>query len=321
MMSPRLGLGLAALGRPGYMTLHHALDLAGETAPDQMATRAHAVLDASFDAGVRYFDVARSYGRAEEFIAAWIADRRIGASDIVIASKWGYTYTANWQREADVHEVKDHSVETLDRQLNESRRILGAHLAVYQIHSVTPESPALNDRVLLDRLARLRARGLRIGLTVSGPEQAQVINRALQVRRDGQRLFDSVQATWNILERSAEAALADAHCEGVTVILKETLANGRLTERSQDTAFAAPLALARAAARRRGVRIEDMALAAAFSRPWADIVLMGAATVNQVRSNIASCALEWPVILENELNDLTVPSPAYWRTRSSFAWS
>lgn len=63
----RMGLGLAALGRPGYINIGHADDLRHDYDIDAMRERAHVVLDAAWDAGVRYFDVARSYGRGEEF--------------------------------------------------------------------------------------------------------------------------------------------------------------------------------------------------------------------------------------------------------------
>ena len=70
-----LGLGLAALGRPGYINLGHAADLAHDYDVAAMEKRAHAALDAAWAAGVRYFDAARSYGRAEEFLGRWLAAR------------------------------------------------------------------------------------------------------------------------------------------------------------------------------------------------------------------------------------------------------
>jgi aryl-alcohol dehydrogenase-like predicted oxidoreductase len=65
----RLGLGLAALGRPGYINLGHAADLPATPDVPSMEAHAYAVLDAAWDAGIRYFDAARSYGRAETFLA------------------------------------------------------------------------------------------------------------------------------------------------------------------------------------------------------------------------------------------------------------
>src|SRR4051794_20608286 len=112
----RLGLGLAALGRPGYLTLGHAADLAGEYAVAALEAHAHGVLDAAWESGVRYFDVARSYGRAEQFLASWLAARQIPPTAVVVGSKWGYIYTADWRVAAPTPEVKDHSLANLQRQ-------------------------------------------------------------------------------------------------------------------------------------------------------------------------------------------------------------
>jgi aryl-alcohol dehydrogenase-like predicted oxidoreductase len=294
------------------MTLHHRRDLGGDYAPADMEARAHAVLDAAYAAGVRYFDVARSYGRAEAFIGSWLATPRKG---LTVASKWGYTYTADWRVDADVPEVKDHSVATLRRQIAESRGQLGAHLSIYQIHSVTTESPVLRDREVLDMLAQLRAMGLRIGLTVSGDRQADVIRRALDVRRDGERLFDVVQATWNLLERGAEGALCEAHAAGLTVVVKEALANGRLAEPDGKRERL------RAAAARLNATPDQVAIAAALARPWVDVVLSGAATVPQLLSNVRACEIPWDPAVEQFLAPLALVSNEYWALRRSFVWN
>ena len=105
-----VGLGLAALGRPGYINLGHAGDV-GDTDVEAMERHAHAVLDAAYEGGVRYFDAARSYGRAEAFLASWLGRRGLSRGDVTVGSKWGYTYTADWRVDVDEHEVKDLSVE------------------------------------------------------------------------------------------------------------------------------------------------------------------------------------------------------------------
>ena len=111
----RLGLGLAALGRPGYLNVGHGEDLGADRSVDALRARSFDVLDAAYAAGVRYLDAARSYGRGEEFLGAWLRDRDPG--DVVVGSKWGYVYTADWQVDADPPEVKHHDVETFRRQL------------------------------------------------------------------------------------------------------------------------------------------------------------------------------------------------------------
>ena len=83
----RIGLGLAALGRPGYITLGHATDLAGHTDVASMERAAHAVLDAAYAGGVRYFDAARSYGKAEAFLASWLEQRGPGRDQVTVGSK------------------------------------------------------------------------------------------------------------------------------------------------------------------------------------------------------------------------------------------
>lgn len=56
----RLGLGLAALGRPVYITAGRDDDLGSHRSVDDLAARTAEVLDAAYDAGIRYVDCARS---------------------------------------------------------------------------------------------------------------------------------------------------------------------------------------------------------------------------------------------------------------------
>ena len=65
----RIGLGLAAVGRPGYINLGRHNDLPPDRSPEAMRRHTHELLDHAYVHGVRYVDVARSYGRAEEFLA------------------------------------------------------------------------------------------------------------------------------------------------------------------------------------------------------------------------------------------------------------
>ena len=145
----RLGLGLAALGRPGYITLGHQQDLANV---DQafMQQQTHLVLDEAYTLGFRYFDAARSYGKAEDFISSWLEGKTL--SDVVIGSKWGYMYTANWQIQVEKHEVKEHLRPNLETQFGQSIGHLSSNLRLYQIHSATLESGVLDNNDVLDKL-------------------------------------------------------------------------------------------------------------------------------------------------------------------------
>lgn len=306
-----LGLGLAAVGRPGYITLGREDDLPARSV-EALRERAFELLDAAYALGVRYLDVARSYGRSEEFLADWLRARP-DVRDVVVGSKWGYTYTADWRTDADAHEVKDHSVAAYDRQRAETADLLGDRLDLYQIHSVTPESPALTDRELHARLADLAASGVTVGLSVSGPEQAAAIRAAVEVTVGGERLFQTVQATYNALETSAGPALAEAHDAGLTVLVKEGMANGRLAGPR------APAAL-RAAAEATGLGCDAVALALVLRQPWAGVVLSGAATSVQLVSNLHATAVDLDAEHLERLADLAEEPAAYWGTRAALPW-
>jgi aryl-alcohol dehydrogenase-like predicted oxidoreductase len=305
----RIGLGLAALGRPGYINVGHGEDLGGQTDVEAMERNAHRVLDAAFDGGVRYFDAARSYGEAEAFLASWLARRGLRPGEVTVGSKWGYTYTADWRVDAEPAEVKDLSAATQRRQLAESRAILGLHLRLYQIHSATLESGVLEDQEVLDELQRVREEGMAIGVSVTGPEQPETIRRALEVG-----IFDTVQATWNLLEGSTGDALAEAHAAGLGVIVKEVLGNGRLTERGGDS-------LLTQAAAERDTTPDALAFAAVLAQPWADVALSGATTVEQLQSNLAALEVDWDEELDRRLAPLVEEPAKYWTTRAALPWN
>ena len=188
------------LADPLYINLGREHDFGPNRAVEELERRCHEVLDAAFASGVRYIDAARSYGRAEAFLASWLKARNVPDAAVTVGSKWGYWYVGSWRMDAPVHEVKDLSVGTLTRQIAESRELLGPRLHLYQIHSATLESGVLDDAAVLDALQRLRSEGLAIGITVGGPAQADMIRRAMDVEVDGVNPFQVVQATWNLLD-------------------------------------------------------------------------------------------------------------------------
>jgi aryl-alcohol dehydrogenase-like predicted oxidoreductase len=305
----RIGLGLAALGRPAYITSGRAGDL-----PDRsvggMRARTFAMLDAAYDAGVRYFDAARSYGRAEEFLGAWLADRAY--PDAVAGSKWGYRYTGGWRLDAEQQEVKEHSLAMFTTQLAESRALLGDRLALYQVHSLTADSDLLDDPALLAALARLRDDGVLAGITTSGPGQADTLRRAMEATVAGRPVFGLAQVTWNLLEPSAGTAAAEAAAAGWTILIKEVLANGRLAPGGDPAGPPAELA---ALASEHGVTVDAIAIAAALANPWAGVVLSGAVTAVQLRANLGGLSVTGLPDL-----DLAEPSGDYWAARSRRSW-
>jgi len=305
--SGMLGLGTAALGRPAYITTSHGADLSGRSGKAAMEANAMAVFDFAYANGIRYFDAARSYGIAEQFLATWL--ERHSYDDVVVASKGGYRYVGDWNIDAPVQEVKDHSVDAFRRQLAETRELLGSHLALYQIHSVTPDSPALHDEQLLSELASLRDDGVAIGLSTSGANQAQVLNAVPGIVIDGRPLFSAVQTTWNLLETSTSEAIAVLAAADVVVIVKEALANGRLTSAGDHAATAANVS----------ATPDAIALAAAKQFVESDIVLSGALTIEHLRSNLS--ARDVGPLDQASTAPAAIEPQTYWSQRSELSWT
>jgi aryl-alcohol dehydrogenase-like predicted oxidoreductase len=318
-----IGLGMASIGRPAYINLGHGGDVGADRSVAALKAQADDVLDTAWERGVRYVDAARSYGRAEEFLADWMERQELGPEDLTVGSKWGYEYTAGWQVDppTGVHEAKDHSVGHLRHQWAESERLLGDRLALYQVHSATFESGVLDDRQVFDELAAIRERGVVTGVTVSGPLQRDLVRRAMEIEYDGNFLFETVQATWNLLEQSAAPALVEAAHEGIGVIVKEALANGRLTERNRLGGDEEMVEMLGDAADGLKVPLDAAALAAALAQPWSHVVLSGAATPDHLKSNLQAIDVEWTDRIAKPFENVLEEAEDYWRTRSMFPWT
>jgi len=278
-------------------------------------------LDEAVALGLRYIDCARSYGLSEEFVSSWIESRNGAVPGLVVGSKWGYEYTAGWRvqvAEGEAHEVKKHTPEQLARQLEETRSLLPA-VALYQIHSATEDSGVLANEAVLSKLAKLRAEGVAIGASVSHP-QRPTLEAALAVEQDGAPLFGSVQATFNLLDQSAGTILSELAEAGVFVIVKEALANGRLTSRAEGSEA---LTILSEEAAKLDTTVDALALAWVLTFPWVGMCLSGASTVEQLRSNADALRL---VPLDAALHERLAKAlcqnvESYWADRRALTWN
>jgi aryl-alcohol dehydrogenase-like predicted oxidoreductase len=316
----KIGLGLAALGRPGYINLGHGSDLNFNYDEKIMQAQAFEALDVAYENGIRYFDVARSYGKAELFLSRWI-NEKLKTDDIAVGSKWGYTYTADWKVEADKHEVKEHSLQVLSRQWQESRQLLDKHLNIYHIHSATLESGVLDNNEVLDKLWQIRSSGIIIGLSLSGEKQSETLDKALSIKNGNEQLFQSAQVTWNILEQSCTEILLKASALGLGIIVKEALANGRLTERNGDPAFSEKMKVLKAMSEKYKVGIDALSIAYILAQPWASVVLSGASRVEQLLSNLEGVDVKLSDGDLITLKNMAENSEVYWKSRAGLRWN
>ena len=147
----KLGLGTAALGRPQYINIRK--ENCDNSDLNHFRKHSFTVLEDAYQSGIRYFDTAPGYGLAEELLLEWLQTKN--DASIKIATKWGYTYTANFDINATVHEIKEHSLFKLNEQWNFSKKLL-PYLKVYQIHSATLETGVLENKEVLTKLAYLK---------------------------------------------------------------------------------------------------------------------------------------------------------------------
>jgi len=294
---------------------------------ETMQEQANKVMDALFSLNntnkstVPWLDCARSYGLSEQFVGDYLRRKNIGPRDVYVSSKWGYTYVADFQvslAQGEPHEVKDHSTENFLKQLKETEALIGDYVDLYQIHSATFESGILTDTKAHKALADTKkARGWKMGLSVSSPRQGDVIRKAMEITVDKTRLFDSVQCTWNLLEQSASEALLELHEAGWDIIIKEGLANGRVLRNPHVQDCAKQL----------GCAPDQLALAAILAQPFAPRVLSGAVTSEQLESNwkaqeiVDQLQADNGRLLEEIMGQCRMKSEDYWAERSALAWN
>jgi aryl-alcohol dehydrogenase-like predicted oxidoreductase len=144
---------------------------------------------------------------------------------------------------------------------------------------------------------------------------------AMVIQIEGLRLFDCVQATYNLLETSVAPALQEAHAAGMGIIIKEALANGRLTSRNHDPEFAKPMRQLEQQANRLNTTLDGLALAAILQQSWVDVVLSGAATYEHLHANLKALEVQWDEKASFELGKINEPPPVYWKKRKTLRWN
>jgi len=331
---------MAALGRPGYINLDRGSIFDGKACEssssddvqrrsiEQMQDQANTVMSTLMSESkannmLPWFDCARSYGLSEKFVGEFLRANKVQPRDVFVSSKWGYTYVADWKVQlgsGEPHEVKDHSVENFLKQVEETKECIGEYLNLYQVHSATVESGILTDSRVHEALSSCKKEnGWKIGLSVSGPTQDDVLREAMKITSasDGSRLFDSVQCTYNLLEQRPGQALLEAHNAGMDIIIKEGMANGRALKNEKVQKFASSS----------GYSADQLALACILAQPFQPRVLSGAVTPEQLSSNAKAVAIseklkgEGKDLLDEIMKGCVMESELYWKDRSDLAWN
>lgn len=318
MSKTKIGLGLAALGRPEYINIRDGNTQ--DKSKEAFIENAFSILNFAYKHGIRYFDTAPSYGKGEEFLTNW--NSKYQYKDVILSTKWGYTYVANWELGfSGAHEVKEHSLDKLLEQWQVSKKLQPA-LKIYQVHSATFESGILENSDVLKQLFEIKKQtGLQIGITTSGPQQSEIIEAALNVKIGNEDLFDSYQVTYNIFEQSTHAILNHLLQLNKTVIIKEALANGRIFKNEKFGHYQKLYQVLDSLAKKYQVDTDAIALRYVMDNLEPTYLLSGASSKEQLEQNIKAYSFK----LEKEelkvLNSFKTDSQKYWKERNQLSWN
>ena len=312
-----IGLGTATIGRPHYINIK--TNVSDEPFNKQnFILKGKSILTEAYSQGIRHFDTAPGYGIAESILLEWISEFQ--PKDITISTKWGYTYVANFNRNANVHEIKEHSLDKLNEQWEVSKHLL-PYLKIYQIHSATLDSGVLENREVLKRLSQLKQEyNLKIGLSTSGKNQNEIIEKALSVKVDNNTLFDSFQVTFNVFDQSLLKITPLLKQENKTIIVKEALANGRVFPNADYNHYKHTYELLEFLSNKYNTSIDAVALRFCLDIINPLMVLSGASEKNHLASNMMANNFKLNTEEINQIKKLAINPEYYWKERKQLPW-
>ncbi|MCM5663853.1 aldo/keto reductase [Galbibacter mesophilus] len=312
----RIGLGTAALGRPLYINVKQEKTAVSDLNAFKM--KGIQVLDAAYEMGVRFFDTAPGYGLAENLLLEWLKSKN--DTTVEVSTKWGYTYVANFDPNAKVHEVKEHSLHKLNEQWEYSKG-LQPNLKLYQIHSATLETGVLsNDKILAKLFELKKEQNLEIGATTSGHNQVEIIKKALDVSVEREQLFDSFQITYNILEQDVIKLCNELSLQEKKILVKEALANGRIFKNNAYPHYKEMYAYLSFLADKYQVGEDAIALRFCMQTIPKSLVLSGASNISHLEANLKANDIVLSKEEINRLKEFKISSSNYWEERKKLTW-
>src|SRR3954469_4556623 len=272
----------------------------------------HAQLDRFVEAGGNFIDTANVYsaGVSEEIVGRWLAARRGGRDQLVIATKGRFPMGVG-PTDAGLTRTN------LSRALEASLRRLGVEtIDLYQAHAWDPLTPIEETLAFFDdavRTGKIRYAG------VSNFLGWQLQKAALITQFRGLAPIVTLQPQYNLLARDIELELVDVcRNEKIGILPWSPLGGGWLTgkyvrdstptgatrlgedpgrgmeaygPRNSDTRTWRILDAVRRVAEERGVSMSQVSLAWLAGRPAVTSVILGARTIEQLEDNLGAAGL------------------------------
>ena len=197
----RLGFGAMEIRGPRIWN--------GRQVSDAEARR---ILDAVLEAGITFIDTANDYGRSEELIGTFIADRR---DRFALATKVGCSMVPAGDHDETPHVwTREHILGNIDDSLAKLRT---RQVDLLQLHN--PSVEQVEQAKLVDVLREIKSAGKTrwIGASSTTPHLGTFIEWGV---------FDAFQIPYSALERTHENLLQRAHDAGAGTIVRGGVARG-----------------------------------------------------------------------------------------------
>jgi aryl-alcohol dehydrogenase-like predicted oxidoreductase len=198
----QLGLGLIGIGKPWGR----------DPKPVPTDREAQALLEYTFELGIRYFDTAPSYGDGVSEIRLGRFAKSLGA-EVTVATKMG----EHWNAAAN-EPYADHTCDALRRSLDRSIDRLG-RIDVPQLHKTTPAALASDD------VSRAWDYARSLGITRIGPSASDLESARIAL---ADPRFSVLQVPYNSSNTTFGEILDAAAARGIDAIVNRPLAMGAL---------------------------------------------------------------------------------------------
>jgi L-glyceraldehyde 3-phosphate reductase len=305
-------------GRSGLLLPAISLGLWQNFGHDRPLDTSRAIVRRAFDLGITHFDLANNYGppygsAEENFGRLMQSDLRPYRDELVISTKAGYDM---WPGPYGEWGSRKYLLSSLDQSL---ARMGLDYVDIFYSHRFDPETP-LEETMGALAGALHQGKALYVGISSYSAEKTRVAAGILGEL--GAPLLIH-QPSYSMLNRWIEPELLDTLEElGVGCIGFSPLAQGMLTDKylhgipegsraSRDGSFSPKLITDSAMekiralddiARRRGQTLAQLALAWTLRDPRMTSTLIGASSVEQLESNVAT--LDKLDLTEDELGEI-----------------
>ena len=160
-----------------------------------------------------------------------------------------------------------------------------------------------------------------IGLSTSGDNQNEIIQKALDITINNQSLFDSFQVTYNVFDQSLLSISKNLIKLKKQIIVKEALANGRVFPNKNYPNYNVMYKALGSMATKYNVGVDAIALRFCMDTINPYMVLSGAAEAPHIGSNLQADSFQLSPTELDQIKALATTPSTYWNERKCLVWN